>query len=1133
MPPAVLPTFTDAYEYSVYLSVCNYMQKRQVRSRFTVVVPFTLVAMIVGLSLTVTTTRADLNAIVVEDALSHGERYIGRRFVFIDAVGEALLPEWSRRSSLSFAPLLYWRTDGTAGGTWTSSFWSNPASATGGTGWTSGNDAQFSANSTLTYVSGTSIGNVTVDDGVTVTVTTAGTLPTGTHIYTVGSGSTLTWVSQAISAGASSFDKEGAGTWNLGSGGSNSITGGFILGGGTVIGTGQRSFGAGPLTINGGTIQTSGGITFLVTGVTVGGNFIFAGTGNDVWNQSWNLGSTTRTITNNTSTVSTATRTFSNTIGGSGGLTFSGTGGSGGIVLSGANTFSGPLTVNGGLVTLSNSNSHTGNTVVNGGYLNLIGSATLPNTALIEIGDNAIFDVQSLSTPLTLTTNQNLKLSAGANTATLATSGTKGLITGASSQLHFSAYNGSTPPLTVAGPGSLTLALGNVVSITPSTMLGAAGSPYKLIAKGTGNTNAVNGTLPVAVPIVNAPGICAGCTASLAITGGELLLTVTAPVAPTTQASNVTFSSVTTTAMTVNWANGDGTKRIVKINTANSFTPPVNGTDPSANAVYSGSGEQVVYNNSGGSVAVSNLIAGTTYWFRVYEANGAGSTVVFNTANGTNNPNSQTTSPATTTLDNLAVNATESVGNSLAVITTLTRTSAPAGVVSGATVAFTLNGPGGSTVLTTATNAAGLASVSFPLTVKGAHTVVANFAATSTLAASASNTPTVNVYQRTSLAFSGGSGVPGSPTTLNATLTQLPGNTALAGQTVTFNFGGTPANLSATTDASGVATVTPTFPSTGTFSTTASFSNLASFFADSTGALVATTATANVSIAPNNPPSLSTNAGSKLFVARYNTGNFIARANVDGTGLNTTHFALPNNAIGVTVDTVNGKLYWSSFGGGGSIGRMNLDGSGAEPNFVTGVNVIGMAVDTVNGWLYLADGAIKRVRLDGTGLTTLIPNLNIPGTAAVDGIALDVPNNKLYYAFNTHIGRADLDGTSHAQNYIATSGGAPASGLAIDRTNGKLYWTIGGASGKIGRANVDGTAIESTFLSVAFPRSLIVDPQASKVFWSDGSGVGRANLDGTNVNSSFLTVSGSGVFSVGDVDVETTPATRSRPCNDP
>ncbi len=120
--------------------------------------------------------------------------------------------------------------------------------------------------------------------------------------------------------------------------------------------------------------------------------------------------------------------------------------------------------------------------------------------------------------------------------------------------------------------------------------------------------------------------------------------TVTAPiVAPTTQASNISFGSIGQNGMTTSWTNGDGAKRVVIINTSNSFTDPADCTDPTANTAYSGSGQQVVYNNSSNSVTVTGLSASTTYWFRVYEYNGSGATTKYLTDAGTNNPNSQAT----------------------------------------------------------------------------------------------------------------------------------------------------------------------------------------------------------------------------------------------------------------------------------------------------------------------------------------------------------------------------------------------------------------------------------------------------------------------------------------------------------
>lgn len=125
-------------------------------------------------------------------------------------------------------------------------------------------------------------------------------------------------------------------------------------------------------------------------------------------------------------------------------------------------------------------------------------------------------------------------------------------------------------------------------------------------------------------------------------------------VAPSTQANSITFSSVSSDRFTVNWTNGNGSKRIVKINTANNFLNPVNGIDPQANNVYQNSGEQVVYNNSGSSVLVTGLTPNTNYWVRVYEANCSGTSIVFNTNTAAGNPNSQTTTAGSLPVPNFS-----------------------------------------------------------------------------------------------------------------------------------------------------------------------------------------------------------------------------------------------------------------------------------------------------------------------------------------------------------------------------------------------------------------------------------------------------------------------------------------------
>jgi fibronectin-binding autotransporter adhesin len=414
----------------------------------------------------------------------------------------------------------YWRTDGTTGGTWTSTYWNiGSANTTGATGWTSGNNAVFTANSTLTFASST-VGNVTVSAGNnTVTITQAGTLILGgVRTFDIGAGATLTWTGQSQSTAAANegagIIKNSAGTLSLGSFGNSSVRydGGFTLNAGTVIITSGSSFGTGVMAINGGSLQTSGGITFSVpSSVTIGGNFAFAGTGNDIWNPTVGLGASTRMITNNT--TGTATRTFSGIIsGGSGaGITFTGTGGSGGIVLNNANTYSGDTTISAGKLVLSGSGSIAGS----------------PN---IIIASGATFDVSGLTTALTLAGGQGIKATGTTSAGIIAVSATDGLTTAANSPLVFTAFNGSIAPLALSGTGTLALQSGNPVTVTVAnggTSL-AGGADYKLIAKGTSGT--VSG-IPTSVTVNG--DVASGSTASLVITSGELFLHLIAPVSST------------------------------------------------------------------------------------------------------------------------------------------------------------------------------------------------------------------------------------------------------------------------------------------------------------------------------------------------------------------------------------------------------------------------------------------------------------------------------------------------------------------------------------------------------------------------------------------------------------------------
>ena len=104
---------------------------------------------------------------------------------------------------------------------------------------------------------------------------------------------------------------------------------------------------------------------------------------------------------------------------------------------------------------------------------------------------------------------------------------------------------------------------------------------------------------------------------------------------PTTQASVVTFTAVTTTTMTVNWTRGSGGGVIVLMKQGVAVdADPADGTYTgyTASAAFGvgtqlGTGNYVLYKGTGASVPVTGLSASTTYHVAVYEYAGTIDTV--------------------------------------------------------------------------------------------------------------------------------------------------------------------------------------------------------------------------------------------------------------------------------------------------------------------------------------------------------------------------------------------------------------------------------------------------------------------------------------------------------------------------
>jgi len=255
-----------------------------------------------------------------------------------------------------------------------------------------------------------------------------------------------------------------------------------------------------------------------------------------------------------------------------------------------------------------------------------------------------------------------------------------------------------------------------------------------------------------------------------------------------------------------------------------------------------------------------------------------------------------------------------------------------------------------------------------------------------------------------------------------------------------------------------------------------------------------------------------------------NTGAVFYRA--AGTGTSTTVVSNSNYILGVGYDATNEKVYYFDRGGSGTIRRVNLDGTGVTTivsNLAASGEIYAIVPDPTNQYLYFANftnSKVQRVNYDGTNLVDLAsPNRPI-------GLTIDFTNSKMYYTtyLQGDVIQANLDGTGATTIYNGTNN---LVGIDIDAAAGKLYF-VDRTARAVHSINTNGTG-DTTILSsgITVPWSLRVDVPNGKVYVGDaGNGYIKVfNFDGSNQNTFVSGLSEIMSISIGSVIFPTPTST--------
>jgi hypothetical protein len=168
----------------------------------------------------------------------------------------------------------------------------------------------------------------------------------------------------------------------------------------------------------------------------------------------------------------------------------------------------------------------------------------------------------------------------------------------------------------------------------------------------------------------------------------------------------------------------------------------------------------------------------------------------------------------------------------------------------------------------------------------------------------------------------------------------------------------------------------------------------------------------------------------------------------------------------------------------------------------------GMTMDTVNGKLYISDyetGQITKADADGTNQV-----LFRSGLAGPNGLSIDYQQNHIYWDTDSGIQRGDLNSSdvNQKEDFVTGQPNDP-DGVSIDPVNRTLYWI--NYNGGVWRKNLDGTG-EMEIIPLAEGGSIIV--VEDRIYFDQYIASGDIHLKSANLDGSEIAVLATGITRV-------------------